>query len=388
MMKRSYLYVIVVIVVAVAAFILFAIAPKPMTTGAAVLRKAGQISFLSEGDIYLLDIDNGAITRLTQGARARWSYWSPDGEYLLFNRPEDERRPPDHVDLYLLHVSNGELKRLTDDGRADVVLWSPDGKLIAYPADNALHIIHVTGGLQRKLADATDSAIWSPDSKQIAFVAHDTSNPATTAFIAIINADGTNLRRYGEGTQPVWSPDGKQIAYADNSGLNHLMLMNADGSNVRTLQTLAGDVVVGEWSPDGKYLSFSESRPVGNATKVVISFPHVIGADGSNLVDIMKLRGEDPGYQSPLPSWSPDGKRLMFSASLDRICEFDVTRAKTQCWINGYAPHWSPDGKQVVFYRQSSLNRLDQICTASSPSDEKCYGENVKGKSNIQWRPS
>jgi Tol biopolymer transport system component len=387
MMKRPYLYVIVVIVVivvAVAAFILFAIAPKPMTTGAAVLRKAGQISFLSEGDIYLLDIDTGAITRLTQGARARWLYWSPDGEYLLFNRPEDERKPPDHVDLYLLRVSDGELKRLTDDGRADVALWSPDGKLIAYPADNALHIIDITGGLQRKLAGATDSAIWSPDSKQIAFVAHDSSDPAATEFIAIINADGTNLRRYGEGTQPVWSPDGKQIVYADNSGLNHLMLMNADGSNVRTLQTLPKEIRVGEWSPDGKYLLFGESR------RDRFEFPYLIGADGTNLVDIAQVARVDPEDQAPLPTWSPDGKRLMFSAILNKICEFDVNRAKTQCWIKGYAPQWSPDGKQVVFYKQFPPRTAeeDQICTASSPSDEKCYGEKVKGKSNIQWRPS
>lgn len=375
-MKRVY-YIVATIVAAV--IFVFMFAPTPLNMGASVPRKTGQISFLSAGDIHLLDIDSGVITRLTQGAGAIRVVWSPDGESLVFNR-RDEAVSKSHYDLYLFRVSSGESKRLTSDGLGEVALWSPDGKSIAYSPryGGALYVIDVTGGQQRKLADQASDASWSPDSKQIAFVANDASNPAATQFIAVVSADGTNMRRYGEGTGPVWSPDGKQIAYADNSGLNHLMLMNADGSNVRTLQTLKGNIRVGEWSPDGKFLSFGESRSDR------FELPYVIGADGNNLVDLMQLLDEHPGDRSPLPSWSPDGKRLIFSASFDKICEYDANRPrlKALCWMNGYAPRWSPDGKLVVF-----LGKNDQICTASSPSDEKCYGENVKGKSNIQWRP-
>jgi Tol biopolymer transport system component len=225
---------ITVIIVAVAALIVFVFAPKPMNTGVAVSRKAGQISFLSERDIYLLDTDTGAITRLTQGARVHRVYWSPDGEYLLFNsRDETKERAP--YDLYLLNVSHGELKRLTNDGLGYYGIWSPDGKSIVYGGigTTALHIIDITGEQRRKLADWASWPDWSPDGKQIAFV----SDRDGDRDIYVVDADnGANPFRLtisvGRDDYPRWSPDGSRIAFVSyRNGNNEIYVMGGTGTN-------------------------------------------------------------------------------------------------------------------------------------------------------------
>jgi Tol biopolymer transport system component len=403
-MRRTYLYVIAVVIIAIVALVVFVFAPKPMNTGAAVPRKAGQISFLSERDIYLLDTDTGAITRLTQGASVDRMYWSPDGEYLLFDsRDETKDRAP--RDLYLLRVGSGELKRLTSSGRGDFAIWSPDGKSIAYYGygneidGRALYIIDVTSAQPHKLVDEVSQANWSPDGKQIAFFAYDTSDPATRKeFISVINADGTDLRRFGEGVRPVWSPNGKQIAYTDYSHKDtRLMVMNADGSNLRTLTTYQEVGPVGEWSPDGKYLWFVRYTPEHEGSDRKMPNLHIIDVNGNNLVDLQQINPAHlvivPGAE--YPHWSPDGKRLLFTRSVGRICGFSVDTAAPECWVSGDAGRWSPDGKQIAFdgydrTKDDSAKHARQICiyTLHTKTDWlKCYGRDLRDDTYPQWRP-
>jgi Tol biopolymer transport system component len=402
MMKRVYLYMITVIIVAVAALIVFVFAPKPMNTGVAVSRKAGQISFLSERDIYLLDTDTGAITRLTQGARVHRVYWSPDGEYLLFNsRDETKERAP--YDLYLLNVSHGELKRLTNDGLGYYGIWSPDGKSIVYGGigTTALHIIDITGEQRRKLADWASWPDWSPDGKQIAFVSHDDASDAAAekGTISIINADGTNLRQLGKGWGPAWLPDGKQILYNATSGNDYrLVIMNAEGSNPRTLKTFSKDagLGVGEWSPDGRFLWFVRTTPDNEARTQWRANLHVIGVDGNNLVDLERIYPLEfiigPGEDNP--HWSPDGKRLLFWRT-GGICGFSVDTAATECWASGEASQWSPDGKQIAFHgfdhtKNDWAKHGRKICiyTLHTKTDWlKCYGRDLRDDTYPQWRP-
>ncbi len=85
-------------------------------------------------EIVILDARKGKIIR-----ELRWRdigailnlAWSPDGQWLAFSA-----QIGGISDLFLYHLNRGELKRLTDDRYAQLQpAWSPDGRYLAYVTD-------------------------------------------------------------------------------------------------------------------------------------------------------------------------------------------------------------------------------------------------------------
>ena len=89
-----------------------------------------------------------------------------------------------------------------------------------------------------------------------------------------------------------------------------------------------------------------------------------VRTDGSDLRRITRRVGEDE-----VPSWTPDGKGLVYSAKVDgnldlyRIDLGDgAPRRLTSDPAADYNPVVSPDGKRVVFYREKGDDH-DQVWT-------------------------
>lgn len=83
-------------------------------------------------DFYRVDLETGAVKRLTRGARYRYATWSPDGTRILAVHNEGGRHA-----LHLLDAS-GRLLDVLFAGEPDVVFadpdWSPDGRSVALAA--------------------------------------------------------------------------------------------------------------------------------------------------------------------------------------------------------------------------------------------------------------
>ena len=101
-------------------------------------------------------------------------------------------------------------------------------------------------------------------------------------------------------TSPSFSPDGKYICFnSDRSGLQQIYTMKSDGTNVKRISFGNGIYGTPVWSPRGDLIAFTKMR----AGKFYIG---VMRSDGTG----ERLLTEN--YYQEAPSWSPNGRLLVF----------------------------------------------------------------------------
>jgi Tol biopolymer transport system component len=153
----------------------------------------------------------------------------------------------------------------------------------------------------------------------------------------------------GVETSPTLSPDGKSFAYASNArGTWDIYVQRVGGRNP---VLVAGDTAADEdwpaYSTNGKHLAFARR---GDGI-------WVMGATGESAHRITSF--------GTMPSWSPDGKRLVFGGE-EFVSPYNVN-TRGELWTVdaaggtpqrvamtgdawGYQPAWSPTGSRIVFF--------------------------------------
>lgn len=216
----------------------------------------------------------------------------------------------------------------------------------------------------------------SPDGKTIAFYAY--YDEGKTWCIHTMDLDGKNRKRltYKKGIQdaaPQWSPDGKQIIFSRRENMNYLvMLMNADGSNLRQLDFPFA--LHPNFTPDYKVVFSTHWESNGEIC--------IADATGKNIVQLTYNEAAD-GH----PSISPDGKKIAFYSERDGNKEIytmniDGTNQKRLTFneANEWSPTWSPDGSQIAFI--SNRKGYYQIYVINAD------GSGLKNISNSEFRES
>jgi Tol biopolymer transport system component len=108
-----------------------------------------------------------------------------------------------------------------------------------------------------------------------------------------------------------WSPDRSAIAGIDVG----LLVIRLDGGQREVPRTGMAVTLNPSWSPDGKKLAFSMIDPVRCNRLRLNKCPseiYIVNADGSGLRRITDGRDAANGHFAP--SWSPDGRRIAYSA--------------------------------------------------------------------------
>src|SRR5258706_5415105 len=184
--------------------------------------------------------------------------------------------------------------------------------------------------------------------------------------ICIMKADGTDFRRLTTENNirhfyPSLAPDGKSVLYSAYSGQNNyeVFRMSVDDSSVDQLTNLYGVDDAPEYSPDEQHLVFTHNSPTKNTYQIIIA-----DQNGGSAGNISGINGWDP-------TWSPDGKQILFASDKSGLVQlytvrFDgskLTRITNLPAIRGRSD-WSPDGQYIVTYSGEAWHRELYILNA------------------------
>jgi Tol biopolymer transport system component len=227
--------------------------------------------------------------------------------------------------------------------------WSPDGTQIVSPVTESgpgAAITNADDGSTVQFPEATSNLdpfcyLWSPNGQRIACEGESESDRSLRGIYTIRSSDGGGLTRItsggGGGDHPGdYSPNGKHLVYLHFApccdlpfdewiAQSGVFVVNVKGAGVRKIAPCCTSLP--SWSPQGNEIVFSRR------TNDVHSSIWIVHSDGSGLheVNVQVPPGEySCGAQVSDPQFNPDN---------------DPT-------VGGcFDPSWSPDGKKIIFVR-------------------------------------
>ena len=176
------------------------------------------------------------------------------------------------------------------------------------------------------------------------------------------------------------------IVFASTRGGAGLSIftMRADGSAVHRLTRSEQTIRTFEPSPDGAMIAY-----VAKSVEDVQSELYVSRRDGTKRIFIAgEAEGEAVVAFDQGMSWSPNGRRLAFSAQA-RIWLVSRRGGRPRMLTVGTAPRWSPTGRRIAFIRREERGgpSLRVIGVDGSGLRQLARATAHEGLSDLRWSP-
>ena len=271
-----------------------------------------------QAQIHWMHADGTGDHALTQGpAENTEPAWSPDGRHVAFTSYRDG-----NAEIYLMDASGANLRRLTSSPQADnAPSWLPDGRIVFRSMRDGWANFYVVEGNGQHLRALTrtpsdkGAPVVSPDGRWIAYVGHGEMGLSNIFVLPSQGGEAQNLTGALSKDQklaPAWRPDSQGLAYVEYSGGKlGLRVIGRDGRGAAALTDQAFSNASPSWSPDGRRLVFVSSRE-GTRMDLARGDIYVMNADGSGAVNLTQHPAEDNQ-----PVWSADGQTIYFMSLRD-----------------------------------------------------------------------
>src|SRR5450432_1837227 len=209
---------------------------------------------------------------------------------------------------------------------------------------------------------------WQPRAEMVRY---DAKSGAFLPFFADNTAAQMDFSRDGQ-----WAV---YVSYKDGT----VWRSKVDGSDRMQLTYPPFQATVPRWSPDGTRISFSGAKP-GESYRI-----YIISADGGNAEQV------SAGANDLDPSWSKDGKAIMFGVfpapdkpESAKIMVLDLkTRALNQvAGTQGICcPRWSPDGRYVAAI--SADNQKLLLLDLTTQAWRQLWSDKMGTVGYVTWSP-
>ena len=235
---------------------------------------------------------------------------------------------------------------------------------------------------------ASDPRI-SPDGSRIVYVRNhmDVMTDRRKSDLWTVSIDGSDhrpLTHGGSDRSPRWSPDGSKLLYLSaEEGSSQLWVHWLDTGRSAPITRLTESPSGLAWSPDGRWIALTLPVPVRSELFAEMP-PRPEGAEWApppRVIDKVVYRADGAGYlpdtyshifvvpaeggtprqltsgdfqHGGTPSWTPDGKHLVFSANREEDWELDVRDTEVyeleiaSGEIRSLTDRQGPDGSTVV----------------------------------------
>jgi TolB protein len=220
----------------------------------------------------------------------------------------------------------------------------------------------------------------SPDGTRIVFDSNRLraeGDPFNTSDLFVMNADGTAQTSLVRGSSATWSPDSREIAFHASAlgtgkpinvlpgaattdsdifvmDVGNFLKNGARPKNITNNPAAIDDDP--DWSPKGQKIIFTSHAVTDITDNHATAEIYVVDADGKSKPTRLTNNNEE----ERAPSWSPDGKRIVFCCRRGgpdlEICVMNADGTGqvqlTENAIGDLTPSWSPDGQKIVFHRR------------------------------------
>jgi len=252
----------------------------------------------------------------------------------------------------------------------------PSGEILV--SDDALRHVAIdleTGRVRQMAPSESPSAVarWSADHRHVAFAQSNSRDG--TIQIRVARDSGAEIGEsdvvatfVGQSDEavPTWSPGCERIAFGAflPDGKIEVVTANTDGSDRRSVPTLALDMTGFDWAPSaGMLVAHRLNDGIDGATASIVT----IDISTGEVTELVKSEDTADAW----PRWSPDGRTIVFSRTgadgSSQIVFVDADGSNQRTLETGEvtasAPVWSPDGEWIAYSlgedRDVAVSRID-----------------------------